>query len=170
MRLAVAIPALLGIGMALMSCTVPAAPTASLSSIGSTLASGSLTPQATASPTITRVAISPGSLILNTPYDPAAGSLANANFPYKAQLVGTVYLSDGDFEALTANDSLIPDILWTSSNPDLVSVDPAGNVAAVSPGVTGTAVITAAARGNPAIAATASIAVVNNGKVQLDVQ
>jgi hypothetical protein len=109
--------------------------------------------------------ITPDSLVLNTPPDPftaalSPGSTSDANLPYKYQFVGTAFLADG---------SLSKDVVWISSHPAIVSIDASGNVEVRQPRVTGVVTVTAAARANPAIRASASITVIDLGKVQVDV-
>ena len=171
---------------AMASCTTPNNPsTGSSPSVAIKDASSSATPQTTKSPddkatpltiaivglptpfppeaaaSVDRVGVSTASVTLNTPRDPAAPSTSsNAGFPISESLVGTVYWSNGKFTH---------DVLWTSSNPHLVSVDASGTITALAPRLTGRVVITVSARAKPTVIAAVDVIVVDFGKVQLDV-
>ena len=110
--------------------------------------------------TVSSVTIFPGSATINTPYD-GGGNQPSAGFPTSVQFTGTVIFS---------NNSLSSDILWSSSNANIATVDQLGLVTSTMIRSTGTVTITAQSRLDPTKKATATVSVVDNGKVEIDVQ
>lgn len=110
--------------------------------------------------TVSSVAIFPDTATINTPYDSSGGQPA-AGFATSVQLSGKVTMSNG---------SLSSDLLWSSSNVNIAKVDQFGLVSSAMIRSVGTVTITAQSRLDPTRKATASITVVDNGKVEIDVQ
>ncbi|MBM3274823.1 MAG: hypothetical protein FJZ00_06700, partial [Candidatus Sericytochromatia bacterium] len=105
-------------------------------------------PKADPSPVPASVAVHPQSVIVNTPPEP--GQTSAGRIPSSYQFQATVFLTDG---------SLSTDVLWESSNSNLVQVSATGLATALVPNATGTAVLTARSRRTPTLSATASVTV-----------
>lgn len=110
--------------------------------------------------TVSAVSVFPETATINTPYDGSGGQPA-AGFATSVQLTGKVSFSDG---------TLSSDILWSSSDVNVAKVDQLGAVSSAMIRSTGTVIVTAQSRFDPTKKATASITVVDNGKVEIDVQ
>jgi hypothetical protein len=109
-------------------------------------------PKPDPSPVPASVAVHPQSVVVNTPPEP--GQTSAGRIPSSYQFQATVFLTDG---------SLSTDVLWESSNTNLVQVSASGLASALVPNATGTAVLTARSRRNPTVSATASVTVQNIG-------
>lgn len=88
---------------------------------------------------------------------PAAGFLTSAQ-------LGVSFL-DATHQAAAPTD-----VVWTTSNPALVTVDGTGLIRSVDPGTSGTVVITVSLKKNPQVSATASVTLHDDGKLALELQ
>jgi len=86
-----------------------------------------------------------------------------ANFPTSIQLVPTVTTDTGSAPNWG-------DLIWVSSNPELVMVDQNGWVHTTDPGAVGTATISVMARMNLNLKASVPVVVRNDGKLQLEIR
>lgn len=115
------------------------------------------------------LALSPDTIVLNAPYSYTGfdhtgisnnQALANpvAGYVTRALLSGRF----GDREATGS------ELVWSSSNPEIVTVTGDGLVESLDTGTYGTVIITARSKANPSLVATASILLRNDGKLALE--
>ena len=126
--------------------------------------------QPTTATALTSLAISPSSIDLNAPYSlGASGSQVTSSNPGSTQVAG--FPTTGQFTVSGTGATVsASEVIWTSSAPDLVTVDGNGVVQSVNSGTSGTVTITATLQSNPQISATASVNLVNDGNASLVLQ
>ena len=120
----------------------------------------------TTTPAVTSLAINPSSIDLNAPYSLDASGSQVTSSPGSTQVAG--YPTTGQFTVSETGATVsTSDVVWTSSAPDLVTVDGNGVVQSVNSGTSGAVTITATLQGNPRVSATASVNLSNDGKASL---
>ncbi len=170
----------LGLLLVLPSCTdLPVAPGRDAAgdpkpSSSSAPAAGAIDPAAT----VASIAVTPEALEISAPHYTESDELSDvlspssdgsklehesAGFP-TAALLAVTFKNDAGQVAAPA------EILWSSSNPQLVSVDEHGWVYAADTEVGGVATITARLRSKPQVSASASVTVRNDGVLAIELK
>lgn len=127
---------------------------------------------ATASVGFTGLALSPTSVVINAPYTyggyPTNGLANSTALAGQAAGYPTAALFSGKFSGDGGRDATGSELIWTSSNPEIVTVDDQGMVRSVDVGTSGTVTITARSKSQPNLTATASVVLNNDGKLALE--
>ncbi|GEM_PF-1914465 len=127
---------------------------------------------------VASIVVSPSTLEINAPHftsenekpdlqapDSDASNLEHesAGFP-SAALLTVAFLSE-------SGEPLAPGVLhWSSSNPQLLSVDEDGWVQAIDTEVGGVVTVTARLKGNPGVSASSTVTVRNDGMLAIDLK
>jgi hypothetical protein len=173
----------LGLLFVVTSCSdLPMAPSRNTSGTPSSGATTSPTePPAPVEPVavmIASIAITPSSVEISAPHYTEEGEMPDQNSPnsdgsdleHESAGFPTSALLSVTFRTEAGEIAPPQDLLWSTSNSQLLSVDETGWVQAIDPEVSGSATVTARLRSNPQVSASTTVVVRNDGLLAIELK